>query len=90
MWTSNDFAALDQVTTGQMRTIYRSEQRQASLPANASRMAFQLTGLSITVPCHTSCPRCIGRKLRYAARATPFMCRTRASAASSSSRPFES
>jgi hypothetical protein len=56
MWTSNDFAALDQVTTGQMRTIYRSEQRQASLPANASRMAFQLTGLSITVPCHTGSP----------------------------------
>jgi len=56
MWTSNDFAALDQVTTGQMRTIYRSEQRQASLPANASRMAFQLTGLSITVTCYTGSP----------------------------------
>jgi len=56
MWTSNDFAALDQVTTGQMRTIYLSEQRQASLPANASRMAFQLTGLSIMIPCHTGSP----------------------------------
>ena len=56
MWTSNDFAALDQVTTGQMRTIYLSEQRQARLPANASRMAFQLTGLSIKIPCHTGSP----------------------------------
>ena len=25
MWTNNDFAALDQITTGQMRTIYQSE-----------------------------------------------------------------
>jgi hypothetical protein len=56
MWTRHDFAALDQITTGQMRTIYLSEQRQASLPENASRMAFQLTGLSITVPCHTGSP----------------------------------
>ena len=28
MWTSNDFAGLDQVTTGQMRTIYQSEERR--------------------------------------------------------------
>ena len=56
MWTSNDFAGLDQITTGQMRTIYLSEERQASLPANADREAFQLTGLSITVPCHTGSP----------------------------------
>jgi hypothetical protein len=56
MWTSNDFAGLDQITTGQMRTIYLSEERQASLPDNASREAFQLTGLSITVPCHTGGP----------------------------------
>ena len=56
MWTSNDFAGLDQVTTGQMRTIYLSEERQASLPDNADREAFQLTGLSITVPCHTGSP----------------------------------
>jgi hypothetical protein len=53
MWTKNDFAGLDQITTGQMRTLYQSEQRQASLPTNASRVAFQLTGLSITIPCHT-------------------------------------
>jgi hypothetical protein len=53
MWTQNDFAELDQVTTGQMRAIYLSEERQASLPANASRLGFQLTGLSVTIPCHT-------------------------------------
>ncbi len=52
MWTDNDFAALDQVTTAGMRTIYLAEKRQASLPSNASRVGFQLTGLSITVPCH--------------------------------------
>ncbi len=56
MWLSNDFAAVDQVTLGQMRTIYLSEARQASLPANASRVPFGLTGLSITVPCHTGRP----------------------------------
>src|SRR5580704_547406 len=53
MWTSSDFAALDQVTTAAMRTIYLSEESQASLPGNADRQPFQLTGLSITVPCHT-------------------------------------
>jgi hypothetical protein len=56
MWTSNDFAGLDQITTGQMRTIYLSEERQASLPDNADRQPFQLTGLSITIPCHTGSP----------------------------------
>jgi hypothetical protein len=56
MWISNDFAGLDQITTGQMRTIYLSGARQASMPANASRRAFQLTGLSITIPCHTGRP----------------------------------
>ncbi len=56
MWTSNDFADLDQVTAGQMRVIYLSEERQASLPAKASRVGFQLTGLSITIPCHTGTP----------------------------------
>jgi hypothetical protein len=53
MWTSDDFAALDQVTTAAMRTIYSSEEPHASLPGNADRQAFQLTGLSITIPCHT-------------------------------------
>jgi len=56
MWLANDFAAVDQVTTGQMRTIYLAEARQASLPDNASRVQFGLTGLSITVPCHTGSP----------------------------------
>ena len=56
MWTHGDFAAVDQITTGQMRTIYLSEERQASLPANASRAGFQLTGLSITIPCHSGSP----------------------------------
>jgi hypothetical protein len=56
MWTSNDFAGLDQITTGQMRTIYQFEEKGAALPADASRQPFQLTGLSITVPCHTGSP----------------------------------
>ena len=56
MWAYDDFAAVDQVTTGQMRTIYLAEKPQASLPKNASRVGFQLTGLSITVPCHTGSP----------------------------------
>ena len=56
MWQSNDFSAVDQVTVGQMRTLYLSEERQASLPDNASRESFSLTGLSITLPCHTGSP----------------------------------
>jgi hypothetical protein len=56
MWTSNDFAGLDQVTAGQMRAIYLSEERGASVPADGSRVPFQLTGLSITIPCHTGQP----------------------------------
>ena len=56
MWTSNDFAALDEITTAEMRTIYLAEKRQASLPSNASRQAFQLTGLSITIPCQAGRP----------------------------------
>jgi hypothetical protein len=56
MWTHSHFAGLDQITTGQMRTIYQAEEQQASLPANADRVGFQLTGLSITVPCHTGSP----------------------------------
>ena len=51
MWTAGDFAALDQVTTGEMRTIYQVEKQQATLPTNADRQPFQLTGLSITIPC---------------------------------------
>ena len=56
MWTNSDFAGLDQITTGEMRTIYLSEERQASLPDNASRQAFLLTDLSITIPCHIGSP----------------------------------
>jgi hypothetical protein len=53
MWTKDDFSALDQVTTGEMRAIYQVEEQQATAAKNASRQAFQLTGLSITVPCHS-------------------------------------
>ena len=56
MWTSNNFAALDEITTAEMRTIYLAEKRQASLPSNASRQAFQLTGLSIAIPCQAGRP----------------------------------
>jgi hypothetical protein len=56
MWTRNDFAALDEITTAEMRTVYLAEQRQASLPSNASRQPFQLTSLSITIPCQGSLP----------------------------------
>jgi hypothetical protein len=56
MWTRNDFAALDEITTAEMRTVYLAEQRGASLPSNASRQPFQLTGLSITIPCQAGRP----------------------------------
>ena len=56
MWADNDFAAVDQVTTGQMRTVYLAEESRASLPKNADRVGFQLSGLSITIPCHTGSP----------------------------------
>jgi hypothetical protein len=56
MWAHDDFAAVDHVTTGQMRTIYLAEESQASLPKNADRVGFELTGLSITIPCHTGSP----------------------------------
>jgi hypothetical protein len=52
MWAKGNLAGRDQVTTGEMRTIYRSEQRQPRAKGT-SRKAFQLTGLSITVPCHS-------------------------------------
>jgi hypothetical protein len=56
MWAHDDFAAVDHVTTGQMRTIYLAEESKASLPKNADRVGFELTGLSITIPCHTGSP----------------------------------
>ena len=51
MWTTGDFAALDQVTTGEIRTVYQVEQQHATLPTNADRLPLQLTGLSVTIPC---------------------------------------
>ena len=54
MWTKDDFSALDQVTTGEGRIIYRTEQRQvAGGPTPSGRTPFQLTGLSVTVPCRS-------------------------------------
>jgi hypothetical protein len=52
MRTHGDFAALSQVTTAEMRTIYQAEQHQAADAKASSGPAFSLTGLSITVPCH--------------------------------------
>jgi hypothetical protein len=53
MWTSDDFSPLDQVTTGAARTAYLAQERATtSDPAPGSRTPFQLTSLSITVPCH--------------------------------------
>jgi hypothetical protein len=51
MWTRGDFAALDQVTTGEARAVYQAEQRQSADTIALGRTPFQLTGLSITVPC---------------------------------------
>jgi hypothetical protein len=53
MWTKGNFAAVDQVTVGEVRTIYGTEQRHTAGDARPSgRTPFRLTGLSITVPCH--------------------------------------
>lgn len=52
MWTRNDFATLDQVTTGEMRAIYQSEEQQET-STGGSRKPLQLTGLSITIPCQS-------------------------------------
>ena len=53
MWTIDNFAALDRVTVGEARTIYRTEQRHTAGDASPpGRTPFRLTGLSITVPCH--------------------------------------
>jgi hypothetical protein len=47
MRTAGNFAAIDQVTTGEMRTIYRNEQDYP----DGNGPAFRLAGLSITIPC---------------------------------------
>jgi hypothetical protein len=53
MWTRNDFAPLDQVTTGAARTAFLAQEHATtSDPAQGSRTPFQVTSLSITVPCH--------------------------------------
>jgi hypothetical protein len=53
MWTKDNFAPLDQVTTGEARTVYLTEKRQAAGdPRPSGRTSFRLSGLSITVPCH--------------------------------------
>jgi hypothetical protein len=54
MWTKGNFSALDQVTTGEMRAVYQHEELQATTAKNSSRQAFQLTDLSITLPCQRS------------------------------------
>jgi hypothetical protein len=51
MWTRNDVATLDQVTTGEMRTVYRSEQQKTT--STSGRHPLQLTGLSVTIPCRS-------------------------------------
>ena len=51
MWTKSNFTAVDQVTTGEIRAIYQHEQQPRA--SGSSRKAFQLTGLSITIPCHS-------------------------------------
>ncbi len=56
METEDDFAAIDRITTGQMRAVYLAEKPQAGLPKNADRVPFRLTGLSITVPCRAGRP----------------------------------
>ena len=54
MWTKDDFAALDQVTTGEGRLVYQAERHQAAGdPSPSGRTPFRLTGLSITVPCRS-------------------------------------
>ena len=53
MWTRNDFAPLDQVTTGEARAAYRAQEDQTrSDPGPAGRPPLRLTSVSITVPCH--------------------------------------
>jgi hypothetical protein len=49
MWNEQDFSAVDQVTTGEMRAIYQAEERQAT-PVSRP-YSLKLTGLSVTVPC---------------------------------------
>jgi hypothetical protein len=52
IWTRNDFADLNQVTTGEMRTVYKSEEQQETSEVG-NRKPLQLTRLSITIPCRS-------------------------------------
>jgi hypothetical protein len=52
MWTTSTFTGVNEITTGQMRTIYQSEEHG---PVQ-NRPPLQLTGLSVTIPCHTGSP----------------------------------
>jgi hypothetical protein len=53
IWRWNDFAPLNQVTTGEARSAYLAQKnRTRSDPGPAGRPPFRLTGVSITVPCH--------------------------------------
>jgi hypothetical protein len=54
MWTKHDFAAVDEVTTGAMRTIYEHEASVSNGPV--SRKKLSLDDLSITIPCQNSSP----------------------------------
>jgi hypothetical protein len=53
MWINGDYSALSQVTTGEARAAYVTEEpHNADVVVPSGRTPFQLTGLSITVPCH--------------------------------------
>jgi hypothetical protein len=55
MWTNHNFAALDQVTTGSLRTAYQYEEHDTS-GSRESHKILTLTDLSITLPCDTGNP----------------------------------
>lgn len=55
MWEKDDFSALNQVTTGEARSAYLAQinaNRTDPGPSGRGQL-FQLTSVSITVPCHT-------------------------------------
>jgi hypothetical protein len=55
MWEKDDFSGLDQVTTGEARSAYLAQiNANTTDPGPSGRgPLFQLTSVSITVPCHT-------------------------------------
>ena len=55
MWEKNEFSALNQVTTGEARSAYLAQiSATRTDPGPSGRgKSFQLTSVSITVPCHT-------------------------------------